>query len=132
MCKIPGIKPASMTYKLFVKENHPDSDKKIVYEQHFGEMNAFTLSRSTLLVLERNTNLVKVKEFKTVFKHPRCYTEDTPTQTIKLPDNLKVKMDPSYLLANRQMLAQNLPEYFKKQGTPLDQETTEIIKEQVD
>ena len=67
MCKIPGIKPKSLQYKLFVKENHPDSDKKIVYEQSFEEMNAFTLARSTLLVLERDNNLVKIKEFKTVF-----------------------------------------------------------------
>ena len=28
MCKIPDIKPKSLQYKLIVKENHPDSDKK--------------------------------------------------------------------------------------------------------
>ena len=101
MCKIPGIKPVNQQYKLFVKENHPDSDKKIVYEQSFEEMNAFTLARSTLLVLERNNNCVRLKEFKTVFRHPHCYTGDTPTRTIQLPADIKVLMDPSYSLYSR-------------------------------
>ena len=130
LCKIPGIKDPKLLYKLFVKENHPDSEKKTVFEKSFSQLPAFTLTRSTLLLFNRKKNQIKIRTFKTVYRQPFCYTEDTMLRRIKLPSELKVKQDPTYIEVNRRELAKNIPDKFRRQKTEVDKDMELFIQTQ--
>ena len=53
LCKISGLKDKNFLYKLYVRENHPDSQKKIVFEEFFPHVPSFNLNKSTLIMADR-------------------------------------------------------------------------------
>ena len=107
LCKITRLNPPAVSYNIFVRENHPESKKKIVYEKYFLEIPAFTLSRNTLALVDEDRNRITFCTFKLIYKANECYTEETQERILNFP-NYKLVKDASCSAECRNLLAQNL------------------------
>ena len=105
LCKLPQINPSRARYKVFVRESYEYIQKKLVYDESFDEVPEIDLYDNELYIHDRAAN-----EIKRVIFHYKYDYISTGKQliSIKLPEEIQLKKDPSNRESNRQLLAQSI------------------------
>ena len=107
LAKIPGIKPATHQYKLFVREKQTYSQQKIVYDEVLSELpSSASLNYDSLWIYEPGKKEIRIVSFD--WDDEQGYTRSVTKRSIKLPERVEVKHEPSLYEAERRTLAQNL------------------------
>ena len=95
LCKLSGLKDKNLLYKLYVRENHPDSQKKIVFEESFPHVPSFNLNKSTLAVIDRVTNEITIISFRLIYRLTECFTIIHKKQVVEFQQRRTITPDVS-------------------------------------
>ena len=95
LCKLSGLKNKNLLYKLYVRENHPDSQKKIVFEENLPHVPCFNLNKSTLVMANRENNELTIISFRLVYRLTECYTIIHKKQVVEFQQRRTIVSDVS-------------------------------------
>ena len=115
LCKTPCKQLEQTQYKLYVRELK--FMKLRVYYRSFKQIPVFNINSNSLWIFDRATNQLEIICFE--------YVDSLTTTTkirVELPQEIKVKQDPSSNETYRQQLATNLIQHFQEEkAASLDQ-----------